>query len=126
MSKPHRKPIDVGAFAAAALPQPDPVVAAIAAQKERESRRVDDEVVADPEAPPALGLRETRVTRKAKVHAASDIIDTKGRAGKVGLQMWVRPEKRRKLRLYAAGHDRKIDGLLAEALDDLFVKLGID
>lgn len=125
MSKPNRKPIDVNAFAAAALPQPDPVVTAVAAQKEP-PRTVDVEVATEEASLQVPEPREIRAARKAKATASSAFVDTKGRAGKVGLQMWVKPEKRRKLRLYAAGHDRKIDGLLAEALDDLFLKLGID
>jgi hypothetical protein len=109
MSNSNRKPIDVSAFASAAMAQPDPVATVVAASAVP---------AAEPAVEPPTAVRERP---KAKVMA----LKPAGRAGKVGLQMWVEPEKRKKLKRYAVDAGRTVDALLAEALDDLLRKLKV-
>jgi hypothetical protein len=40
------------------------------------------------------------------------------RSGKVGMQLWVEAEVRKRLKLYATAHDRSLEDVLGEAVAD--------
>jgi hypothetical protein len=119
-----RSPIDVDALAALAAPQPDPVRTVLAAADGAESSTVVQ--LRPPTATVTnAGSASSRAPRKKRAPVdASETMPT-GRAGKVGIQVWVDPEKRRRLRHYCTDAEITMDALVAEAIDEFIVKHGI-
>jgi len=126
-SKPNRRPIDISAIGSAAMPQPDPVQTVVnQAAMPKPAANAPPPVVE-----PAAVAEEERVedaapAERAKPRAKAVAVKEVGRAGKVAVQVWVHPDKRRKLKRYAVNKERTVDGLLIEALDDLMRKLKIE
>jgi hypothetical protein len=61
-----------------------------------------------------LPMHEARKGR-GKPEAASR---APSRSGKVGMQLWVEADVRRRLKLYATAHDRSLEDVLGEAVAD--------
>jgi hypothetical protein len=69
---------------------------------------------------PAAPAPQTEPVMAATQPNATPRAPTRG--GKAPLSVWVTPEARRTLRQLAAEHDRTIESLMAEGLNDLFQK----
>lgn len=108
MSAPKRKPLNVAALGAAAIPQPDPVHEANRSTAASPSRSL--KVVQEAEQP------ETS-TSPASKRAPS-------RRGLVQIQGYYPPETRRRLKILSVKMDRTAEDLLGEALASLFEKYG--
>jgi hypothetical protein len=113
--KQKRSPLALkaDAFAAHAIPQPDPVIAA----------------TATPAAPPAQVAarisqppRETQ-TEEGRAGAKEEAkTNQPSRAGKVQVVAWVPEERRAELKIVAAKLRRTVDDLLTSMIDDLLNK----
>ena len=137
---PPMKPLDPHEFARAAVPQPDPVRLAIAADPPRlavvpEQRPVPvQQEVPRPAPTPVSPRAEERPLTSAPVESppsatAATLPQTPpppgtasgraqaSRAGKVQVQTWVSEEKRRALKIAAVQSDRTIEELLNDAID---------
>lgn len=132
-----RKSFNAAAIEAAARPLPDPVQAVVARTQPGPVVVPEQPAASEPPRPGTAArlqvAAEARVEpagqaasrKKEKGRAEAKDIDAPGRAGKVPIQTWIKPSTRRQLRIYALQNDRTVDGLLLEALDDLFRKYKI-
>jgi len=75
------------------------------------------ETPAAPSAPVVVGKATGRGQRKIEAPVARA-----SRAGRVGIQVWVDPSKRKKLKHYSADTGRSVDDFVNEAIDDFMVK----
>lgn len=102
MSGGKRRPIDLGALQAVAIPQPDPV----------------EEVARPTKAPPKRAGKAPakRKATTAEAPARAHKQQQASRQGKVGIQFWTEPETRKQLKRFAMEHDRTLDDLLREAV----------
>ena len=85
-------------------------------------------------APAAAAQQEPAAIPSAPPIASKSVAPRKGgapapasaarasRAGRVGIQVWVDPRKRKKLKHYSADTGRSVDDFLNEAIDDFMVK----
>lgn len=106
-----RKPVelDPNAFAAAAIPQANPVDQLVAAGSPKPSPKIQPRVP-----PKALkvkaGAEEAKGSRQAS------------RIGKVQVQTWVAEDQRVELHVVAARQRRSVEDLLREAIEGLIKK----
>ncbi len=77
------------------------------------------ELTANPPAPQASVPGQTTQKGRGKPEALSR---APSRSGKVGMQLWVEAEVRKRLKLYATAHDRSLEDVLGEAVAD-FLRL---
>ena len=106
MSAPRRKPLNVAALGAAAIPQPDPV---------HEANR-SKAVAIVPDRPLAAVASEVAAVEVTAGKRASS------REGLVQIQGYFPPETRRRLKMLSAKMDKSQEALLAVALEYLFEK----
>ena len=102
------------AFAAHALPQPDPVQVAIAAP-------IAPLPLVAPDAPTAPRMIPV-VTDRAGAKEPSAEPRQPSRAGKVQVVAWVPEGRRAELKIVAATLRRTVDDLLTSMIDDLLTK----
>jgi len=106
-----RRPIDLGALQAVALPQPDPV--------EEVSGRAKAPAAPKPDRPAPPAKPKTAPEPKAGKGAKSQ---QASRQGKVGIQFWTEPETRKQLKRFAMEYDRTLDDIMREAVADFMTK----
>lgn len=104
MSTPKRRPLNIAALGAAAIPQPDPV---------HEANRSTDKSA-------SLSLKVV-----AEEEDRSKPAPKRSRIGLVQIQGYYPPDTRRRLKILAARMDRTGEDLLGEALAHLFEKYGV-
>jgi hypothetical protein len=100
--KPTMPSLDASAFAAAAVPQPDPVQIATGQSVSRTA----------PAAKPAAAIPATPVTSTGKAPS---------RTGKVQLNVWVWPETRQRLLHRKADTGESIEEMVSAAIDAMLV-----
>jgi hypothetical protein len=110
--KQKRSPLALkaDAFAAHAIPQPDPVTVATAAPPARSAANA-------PETPKTTQIKEERAGAKDPAKA-----NQPSRSGKVQVVAWVPEGRRAELKIVAAKLRRTVDDLLTSMIDDLVNK----
>lgn len=102
---PKRRPLDVAALGAAAIPQPDPVHEA-----NRSTART------------SRPLKVVQEADEPDVGASPRSKRAPSRRGLVQIQGYFPPETRRRLKILSVKMDRTAEDLLGEALEHLFEK----
>jgi hypothetical protein len=112
--KAKRPPLALkaSAFAAHAIPQPDPVQVATAPQRATPPAAAPP---SSPVAPPRRDRRESPPKPSAQAGQPS-------RAGKVQVVAWIAEERRAELKIVAAKLRRTVDDLITSMIDDLIQK----
>lgn len=77
---------------------------------------------AKPVEPPALAVDPPS---EAKRRSAADGYRPPSRQGKRAAVAWLEPEGVKQLNLYAIQHDRNVQDILVEAINDWFIKEGL-
>jgi hypothetical protein len=102
--------LDAAAFAGVAVPQPDPVQAAVAKVTPPTTPPVPKAASAR-ESPPLRAARATKSESRANAQ--------KSRVGRVPVQTWIPEEKRRSLKVLSAKTGISVEDYLENCIDDL-------